>query len=112
MGRWHGRKRGRSRNSLVTGLDEGLDKTSKISISAAATEALGFEVPREVGVERWTSRRLVADHYRDGNVFLASDATHLAWVLAAEVHGWAGHRFLDAYEIERRPIGDMVSNQS
>jgi hypothetical protein len=46
-----------------------------------------------VGVERWNSRRLVADHHRDGNVFLASDATHLASVLSAEVHGWAGHRF-------------------
>jgi hypothetical protein len=81
-----------------------------INIGRAATEALGFEVPRGVGVERWNSRRLVADHHRDGNVFLASDATHLASVLSAEVHGWAGHRFLDAYEIEGRPIGEMVSN--
>src|SRR5262249_48939510 len=26
------------------------------------------------------------------------------------IHGWAGPHLLDAYETERRPIGDMVSN--
>jgi hypothetical protein len=29
------------------------------------------------GVERWTARRLVADHYRDRDVFLARDAAHI-----------------------------------
>lgn len=101
-----------------------------IDIDRGVAQALGADVPREVlGVERWTSRRLVADRYRDRNVFLAGDAahiwiplggfgmnagigdaTHLAWVLAATFHGWAGSHLLDAYEVERRPIGDMVSN--
>ena len=37
------------------------------------------------------------------------DATHLAWLLSAEYSGWAGQGLLDAYEAERRPIGDLVS---
>jgi 2-polyprenyl-6-methoxyphenol hydroxylase-like FAD-dependent oxidoreductase len=101
-----------------------------INIDESLEQVLGVRVQREtLGIERWTSRRLVADHYRDRNVFLAGDAahiwiplggfgmnagigdgTHLAWLLAAMHHGWAGDHLLDAYEIERRPIGDLVSN--
>jgi 2-polyprenyl-6-methoxyphenol hydroxylase-like FAD-dependent oxidoreductase len=100
-----------------------------IDLKAAIPAALGVELPMDIlGIERWTSRRLVADRYRDRNVFLAGDAahiwiplggfgmnagigdaTHLAWLLSAEYHGWAGPRLLDAYEAERRPIGDLVS---
>jgi 2-polyprenyl-6-methoxyphenol hydroxylase-like FAD-dependent oxidoreductase len=100
-----------------------------IDLEVAIPAALGVTVPMEIlGVERWTSRRLVADRYRAGNVFLAGDAahiwiplggfgmnagigdaTHLAWLLSAEYHGWAGTGLLDAYEAERRPIGDLVS---
>jgi 2-polyprenyl-6-methoxyphenol hydroxylase-like FAD-dependent oxidoreductase len=40
------------------------------------------------------------------------DATHLAWLLAADYHGWAGGNLLHAYEVERRPIGDLVSNSA
>ncbi len=40
------------------------------------------------------------------------DATHLAWLLAAVYHGWAGGNLLHAYEVERRPIGDLVSNSA
>ena len=100
-----------------------------VDLRVAIPAALGTEVPIEIlGIERWTSRRLVADRYRDGNVFLAGDAahiwiplggfgmnagigdaTHLAWLLSAEYRGWAGPRLLDAYEAERRPVGDLVS---
>jgi 2-polyprenyl-6-methoxyphenol hydroxylase-like FAD-dependent oxidoreductase len=101
----------------------------EVDLKVAIPAALGAEVPIEIlGIERWTSRRLVADRYRDGNVLLAGDAahiwiplggfgmnagigdaTHLAWLLSAEYRGWAGPGLLDAYEAERRPIGDLVS---
>jgi 2-polyprenyl-6-methoxyphenol hydroxylase-like FAD-dependent oxidoreductase len=101
----------------------------EVDLKVAIPAALGAEVPIEIlGIERWTSRRLVADRYRDGSVFLAGDAahiwiplggfgmnagigdaTHLAWLLSAEYRGWAGPGLLDAYEAERRPIGDLVS---
>ncbi len=79
--------------------------------------------------EDWVGRRLVADHFRNGRVFIAgdaahlwvpyagygmnaglADATHLAWLLAARVQGWADERILDAYEAERQPITQQVSN--
>ena len=81
-----------------------------------------------VNHEDWTGRRLVAERFRDGNVFIAGDAAHLwvpfagygmnagiadgvhvAWLVAAAVHGWAGDSMLAAYEAERQPITDQVS---
>jgi 2-polyprenyl-6-methoxyphenol hydroxylase-like FAD-dependent oxidoreductase len=78
--------------------------------------------------EDWVGRRLVADRFRDRNVFLAGDAAHiwipyagygmnagiadgvnLAWVLSAVCNGWAPPAILDAYEAERRPITEQVS---
>jgi 2-polyprenyl-6-methoxyphenol hydroxylase-like FAD-dependent oxidoreductase len=72
----------------------------------------------------WTQRLMLADHFRDGRVFLAGDSAHLviptgglgmntgagdatdlAWKLAAVVRGWGGPGLLDAYELERRPVG-------
>jgi 2-polyprenyl-6-methoxyphenol hydroxylase-like FAD-dependent oxidoreductase len=76
-------------------------------------------------VGAWTQRLMVADRYQDGRVFLAGDAAHLviptgglgmntgagdatdlAWKLAGTLHGWGGPQLLDAYEQERRPIGE------
>jgi 2-polyprenyl-6-methoxyphenol hydroxylase-like FAD-dependent oxidoreductase len=76
-------------------------------------------------VGRWTQRLMVADRYRDGRVLIAGDAAHLviptgglgmntgagdatdlAWKLAGTLHGWGGPTLLDAYEQERRPIGE------
>jgi 2-polyprenyl-6-methoxyphenol hydroxylase-like FAD-dependent oxidoreductase len=79
--------------------------------------------------EDWVGRRLVADRFRQDRVFICgdaahlwvpyagygmnagiADATHLAWLLAARVQGWADERILDAYEAERQPITQQVSN--
>ena len=78
--------------------------------------------------EDWVGRRLVADRFRSKNVFLAGDAAHLwmpyagygmnagiadainlSWLLAARVQGWAAEAMLDAYEAERQPITEQVS---
>jgi 2-polyprenyl-6-methoxyphenol hydroxylase-like FAD-dependent oxidoreductase len=82
-----------------------------------------------VSKEDWVGRRLVADRFRDRNVFIAGDAAHLwvpyagygmnagiadalnlSWLLAARLQGWGDERILDAYEAERQPITMQVSN--
>jgi 2-polyprenyl-6-methoxyphenol hydroxylase-like FAD-dependent oxidoreductase len=79
--------------------------------------------------EDWIARRLVANRFRNGRVFIAGDAAHLwvpyagygmnagiadaanlSWLLAACVQGWADERMLDAYEAERQPITLQVSH--
>jgi 2-polyprenyl-6-methoxyphenol hydroxylase-like FAD-dependent oxidoreductase len=81
-----------------------------------------------VSKEDWVGRRLVANRFRNGNVFIAGDAAHLwvpyagygmnagiadglnlSWLLAARLQGWAEESILDAYEAERQPITEQVS---
>lgn len=82
-----------------------------------------------ISKEDWVGRRLVANRFRDGNVFIAGDAAHLwvpyagygmnagiadalnlSWLLAARVQGWGDEAILDAYEAERQPITEQVSH--
>src|SRR5215831_4718188 len=79
--------------------------------------------------EDWIGRRLVADRFQNGRVFIAGDAAHLwiphagygmnagiadaaslSWMLAAALSGWAEPALLDAYQAERQPITDQVSH--
>jgi 2-polyprenyl-6-methoxyphenol hydroxylase-like FAD-dependent oxidoreductase len=88
-------------------------------------DGFGYEVVSE---EDWVARRLVADRFRGGRVFIAGDAAHLwvpyggygmnagiadalnlTWTLGAVLGGWAGPAMTDAYEAERRPITAQVS---
>jgi len=81
-----------------------------------------------VSKEDWVARRLVADRFRYGRVFIAGDAAHLwvpygcygmnagiadalnlTWTLGAILGGWAGPAMIDAYEAERLPITAQVS---
>lgn len=78
--------------------------------------------------EDWVGRRLVADRFRRDRVFICGDAAHiwiphagygmnagiadaanLSWLLAGTLAGWGGPALLDAYERERQPITDQVS---
>src|SRR5215470_5741437 len=84
-----------------------------------------FEI---ISKEDWTGRRLVADRFQNGRVFIAGDAAHLwiphagygmnagiadaaslSWMLAAVLNGWAASNILEAYQAERQPITDQVS---
>jgi 2-polyprenyl-6-methoxyphenol hydroxylase-like FAD-dependent oxidoreductase len=105
--------------------------------TAWATElvrkALGrADIPVEIdNVQRWTAAAAHASRFRDRRVFLAGDAAHvmpptggfggntgigdahnLAWKLAAVVDGTAGAGLLDTYDAERRPVCDLIVEQS
>jgi 2-polyprenyl-6-methoxyphenol hydroxylase-like FAD-dependent oxidoreductase len=81
-----------------------------------------------ISKEDWVGRRLVADRFHNGRVFIAGDAAHLwiphagygmnagiadaatlSWMLAGVLNGWAAPNILEAYQAERQPITDQVS---
>ena len=98
---------------------------------ASIREILGVEADfayEVISKEDWVGRRLVADRFRAGRVFIAGDAAHLwvpyagygmnagvadavnlGWLLSACVQGWADEAILDAYQAERQPITEQVS---
>lgn len=78
--------------------------------------------------EDWVGRRLVADRFREGRVFICGDAAHLwipmagygmnagiadamnlSWQLAARLNRWGDEGVLAGYEAERLPITEQVS---
>jgi 2-polyprenyl-6-methoxyphenol hydroxylase-like FAD-dependent oxidoreductase len=104
---------------------ENVDRDRAIRHILGVGDEFSYEV---LSKEDWVGRRLVSDRLRRSRVFLCgdaahlwmpyagygmnagiSDATNLAWLLAAVIEGWGGAGMLDAYEAERLPITDQVS---
>ena len=101
-------------------------------ISELVTRSLGPDVAFEILVtDFWIARRLQADRYGRGRVWLAGDACHLhppfggygmnlgiadavdlGWKLAATLQGWGGPALLPSYEAERRPVHAAVIAES
>ena len=88
----------------------------------------GATVGDPLWATKWTIRAHMAQAYRQGNIFLCGDATHihspaggqgmnacmqdgfnLAWKLAMVIRGEAPPSILDSYEAERRPIAEQVT---
>ncbi|WP_395700924.1 FAD-dependent oxidoreductase [Aquabacterium sp.] len=102
-----------------------VDRDWSIRQILGVDEHFAYEV---LSKEDWVGRRLVATRFREGRVFIAGDAAHLwvpyagygmnagiadavnlSWHLSAQLRGWAAPAALDAYERERRPITEQVS---
>jgi 2-polyprenyl-6-methoxyphenol hydroxylase-like FAD-dependent oxidoreductase len=105
---------------------EAIDRDKSIRTILGVGEDFEYEI---LGKEDWIGRRLVADKFRDGRIFICGDSAHLwvpyagygmnagiadamnlSWLLAAAMDGWASTAILDAYMAERGPITEQVSH--
>jgi 2-polyprenyl-6-methoxyphenol hydroxylase-like FAD-dependent oxidoreductase len=118
-----------------TDIDDELPMTLQ-ELEESTRRVLGVEVPLTLPAtgdgphmlrRRVSGNTRLADHYRNGRVFLVGDAAHvhsaiggpglnlgmqdainLGWRLAAEINGVAAPGLLDGYEAERRPVARRV----
>ncbi|MFE3450580.1 FAD-dependent monooxygenase [Nonomuraea sp. NPDC059194] len=112
----------------------GLNAESKVAdFDAVEMIRLGVGVPdldvALLDTTTFTIAHVLADTYRAGRVFLAGDAAHtmpptggqggstalqdgcdLAWRLWLVVSGQADPAFLDSYDAERRPVGELTAD--
>lgn len=107
---------------------------TEISMEEAARRlrlAVGRDFEFEIlSILPWTRRRVVAEHFSSGRVYLCGDAVHqmsptggygmntgiqeavdLGWKLAATLQGWGGPWLLASYEAERRPAAIRITNE-
>lgn len=105
---------------------DSVDRDWALRTILGVDDSFTYEV---IAKEDWYGRRLVANKFREGPIFICGDAAHiwvpyagygmnagiadaanLSWLLAAHVNGWAGPAIVDAYEAERLPITKQVSH--
>ena len=123
-----GARPGSSHNHLNRA-DESFESVDRDQ-SIRAILGVGPEFQYEIlSKEDWVGRRLVADRFRSGRVFICgdaaqlwmpyagygmnagiADAANLAWLLGAVFDGWAFPAILDASAAERQPITEQVSH--
>lgn len=107
-------------------LEPGADE-SAIDPRELVKDWVGCDFEFEVMVANpWSAHYVVAEQYRQGNVFIAGDACHqymptggygmnsgiadacnLGWKISAVLRGWGGEALLDSYEQERRPVAKL-----
>jgi 2-polyprenyl-6-methoxyphenol hydroxylase-like FAD-dependent oxidoreductase len=96
-------------------------------------EALGApDLAVEIeNVQQWNACAEYAERFREGRIFLAGDAAHnmpptggfggntgvadahnLVWKLAYVLDESAGPALLDTYDLERRPVGELTTEQA
>lgn len=102
-----------------------VDRDRCIRLILGVGQGFDYEI---LGQEDWIGRRMLADTFRDRRVFICGDAAHiwvpfagfgmnagiadamdLSWMLAGVLQGWAEPAILDAFEAERWPITEQVS---
>jgi 2-polyprenyl-6-methoxyphenol hydroxylase-like FAD-dependent oxidoreductase len=104
----------------------------KEEMAAHLRRAIGRDAAFEIhSVLPWERRRVVAERFSDGRVLLAGDAAHqmsptggfgmntgiqeavdACWKLAAILQGWGGPRMLASYDLERRPVAQMIVDEA
>lgn len=111
--------------------DEGPDPTEK-EIQEAGEQVLGIKTQLHiVSTSSYRVSTRVSQSYRTGRLFIAGDASHLCpptgghnmnvgigdavnlgWKISAVLKGWGGEKLLESYDLERRPVGESVSNSA